>query len=50
MTTWNIFLALTSALIVRDVIARIIGEISYRVHVNKHGSILDRLNLEEDED
>lgn len=41
MTTWNIFLALTSALIVRDIVARIIDEISYRTHVKRHGSMLN---------
>ena len=50
MTTWNIFVAVGGALVARDIIARIIGEIGYRIHVKKHGSILDRLGLAEDED
>jgi hypothetical protein len=48
MTTWNVFIAVGGALVVRDIIARIIGEISYRIHVNKHGSIFDRLKLDEE--
>ena len=50
MTTWNIFVAVAGALVVRDIIARIISEVSYRIHVNKHGSILDQLNWDKDEE
>jgi hypothetical protein len=50
MTTWNVFIAVASALVVRDVIARIISEVSYYLHVKKHGSILDRLDWDEDKD
>ena len=50
MTTWNVFIAVASALVVRDVIARIISEVSYYFHVKKHGSILDQLAWDEDKD
>jgi hypothetical protein len=50
MTTWNVFIAVAGALVVRDVIARIINEVSYYLHVKKHGSILDRLDWDEDKD
>ena len=50
MTTWNVFIAVAGALVVRDIIARIIGEIGYRIHVRQHGSILDRLGWDEDKD
>ena len=50
MTTQDIFVAVAGALIVRDIVARIIGEIGYRIHVKKHGSIFDRFGIAEDED
>lgn len=41
MTTWNIFIAVAGALVTRDIVARIIGEISYYLHRKKHGSLVD---------
>lgn len=48
MTILDMFLAVAAALVLQDIISRIISEIFYRIHVKKHGSILDRLKLDEE--
>ena len=50
MTIWNLFLAVTLALVVNDIIKRIISEVSWYFHKKKHGSIIDRLNLYKEDD
>jgi len=48
MTILDMFLAVAAALVLQDIISRIISEISYHIHIKKHNSILDRLKLDEE--
>jgi hypothetical protein len=43
MTTWHLFAAVLSALLVNEAVQKIIAEVSWRIHEKKHGSIWDRL-------